>query len=247
MKKDFNKALIHVLPLSIRSLLYKIFLGRDYLPAAGEVDFGNLRRVKPIDSDWGCGRGSPIDRYYIENFLLKNSADIKGRVLDFAGNHYTVQYGGDKVTASDIMNYVKIPTATIVGDLATAEHIPSDRFDCIILTQVLPFVYDIKASVKTLHRILKPGGVVLVTLPGITKINQEDLDIYGDYWRFTRISAQRIFEEEFSKGNVEVESKGNVLVAASFLYGIAKEELTPLELDQRDPDYEVIITVRAVK
>ena len=247
MKKNINKSPISVLPLSIRSLLYKIFLGRDYLPAAGEIYFGNLRRVKPIDPDWGCGRGSPIDRYYIEKFLLKNSADIKGRVLDFAGNHYTIQYGGDKVTASDIMNYVKIPTATIVGDLAKADHIPSDRFDCIILTQVLPFVYDIKAAVKTLYRILKPGGVVLVTLPGIAKINDEDLNIYGDYWRFTRISAARIFEEEFSKENVKVESKGNVLAAASFLFGIAKEELTPAELDHYDSNYEVTVTVRAVK
>jgi len=215
----------------------------DNIPSVGQVNFGDLRRLKPIDADWGFRRGLPVDRYYIENFLAQNAADIKGRVLEFADNSYTLRFGGSKVTASEIMNYDKSPTATFVGDLARADHVPSGSFDGIILTQVLLFIYDIKSAVKTLHRILKPGGVVLATLPGITKICRDS----DDHWRFTALSAKRLFEEEFAKENVKVESQGNVLAAAAFLYGMATEDLTPSELDDHDPDYEVIITVRAVK
>ena len=40
---------------------------------------------------------------------------------------------------------------------------------------------------------------------------------------------------------------GNVLVAISFLHGLAVEELRRTELDYRDPSYEVLLTARAVK
>ena len=38
-----------------------------------------------------------------------------------------------------------------------------------------------------------------------------------------------------------------VLAAAAFLFGLAVEELRPEELDYQDPDYELLIAVRAVK
>ena len=44
-----------------------------------------------------------------------------------------------------------------------------------------------------------------------------------------------------------VESHGNVLAASAFLYGLATSELTRVELDWRDPEYEVLIAVRAVR
>jgi hypothetical protein len=45
---------------------------------------------------------------------------------------------------------------------------------------------------------------------------------------------------------VSVEAYGNVLTAAAFLYGAA-EELKSEELDPRDPDYEQLFALRAVK
>jgi len=68
-----------------------------------------------------------------------------------------------------------------------------------------------------------------------------------DRWRFTTLSAQKLFEEVFSPVNVTVASYGNVLAANAFLHGLAGEELRPQELDHQDPDYELLITVRAIK
>jgi SAM-dependent methyltransferase len=125
--------------------------------------------------------------------------------------------------------------------------VPSNSFDCIVLTQVLPFIFDVQAAVRTLYRILRPGGVVLATVPGISQIVRYDMDRSGDYWRFTSLSARRIFECAFPESDVQVQAKGNVLTAAAFLQGLSSRELRPDELDYHDPDYEVVISVRAVK
>ena len=86
-----------------------------------------------------------------------------------------------------------------------------------------------------------------MTCPGISQISRNDFDRWGDYWRFTALSAQRMLETVFPAANVRVEAYGNVLAATAFLQGLAAQELRPTELDYSDPDYQVLITVRAVK
>jgi SAM-dependent methyltransferase len=211
------------------------------------VDFGSLRRLTPISREVGFDRGLPVDRYYIENFLAHQANDIQGRVLEIGDDSYTRKFGGDRVRARDVLHVVEgNPSATIVGDLTCADHIPSARFDCLILTQTLHLVYDFRLAVRTIYRILKPGGVVLVTFPGISQISN---DQWADswFWSFTTLSAQRIFEEVFPKRNVKVEAFGNVLAAVAFLEGISFDELTKEELNYSDRCYELLITVRAVK
>jgi hypothetical protein len=139
------------------------------------------------------------------------------------------------------------PAATLIGNLETAEGIPREGFDCMILTQTLPFIYEIKAAVSNVYAALRPGGVLLATLSGISQISRYDMERWGDYWRFTNLSARRLFEEVFPPANVTVEAHGNVLAAIAFLHGLASHELSGQELDFHDPDYEVSITVRAVK
>jgi hypothetical protein len=219
----------------------------DGSPSAGSVQFGTLRRVTPVSRMWGFDRGLPIDRYYIENFLARQSRDIRGCALEIEDNTYTRRFGGNRVTRSDILHVVEgNPLATIVGDLTNAPQIPSNAFDCIVLTQTLQLIYDVRAAIHTLHRILKPGGVVLATFPGITQTN--DREWSGEWlWSFTPISGRRLFEEAFLPKNITVDAMGNVLSASAFLYGLAAGELTRVELDFVDRGYEVIITVRAVK
>ena len=205
------------------------------------------RQVKPLSRNWGYDRGQPIDRYYIENFLATNAGYIRGRVLEIGDNSYTRRYGDERVTVSDVLHVFEgNPAATIVGDLAQGDNIPSDAFDCVILTQTLQLIYDVPAAIRTLHRILKPGGVVLATVPSITSIG--DTNWEGTwFWGFTHLSAARLFGETFSGENVTVEHHGNVLSASAFLYGLGSHELSRRELDHRDSHYQVVIAVRAVK
>lgn len=214
--------------------------------------FGRLRRVTPVCRDFGWERGQPLDRYYVEGFLARHADDVRGRVLEIQERPYTVRFGGAQVTQSDVLDVSTTnPEATIVADLTKGAGIPVEAFDCIIITQTLHLLYDLRAALATLHRSLKPGGVLLATFPGISKIcypnPDEPADLWGDCWRFTRYSAHRLFSEFFPKSHVTAEAHGNVLTATAFLHGLTVEEFDPQELDHQDPEYEVLITVRAVK
>ncbi len=220
---------------------------RPTVPAVGEVRFGDLRRLTPISRQWGYDRGVPIDRYYIENFLARHQNDVRGRVLEIGDDAYTRRFGGERVTTIDVLHVSEgAPKATIIADLTRADHIPSDRFDCIVFTQTLQLIFDPCAALATLRRILKPGGVLLATFPGITHI---DYDEWNEswYWSFTARSAQRLFESIFSATGVRIESYGNVLAATAFLQGLAVEELSLEELDARDHAFQVIVSARATK
>lgn len=215
----------------------------------GTVDFGQLRRLKPISGVFGFDRGLPVDRYYIEQFLSENSSDIRGRVLEMGDDSYTRKFGGDRVQHRDVLNVVEgNPSATIVADLTSADHIPADTFDCIILTHTLQMIYDTPAAIRHLHRILKPGGVVLAANPGISRIaRREGIDDWGEYWHFTSQAFNRLFAKEFSSPQVKVKSYGNVVAAVALLHGLASEELTSEELNFVDPNFEVLVTARAAK
>ena len=212
------------------------------------ITFGSLRRVSPISRTFGFDRGQPIDRFYIERFLNAHAMDIRGMVLEVGDNTYALKFGRDRVTKCDVLHVgAGHPGATIVADLTRGDGLPSDAFDCIVLTQTLQFIYDVRAAVRTLHRILKPGGVVLTTVPGISQISRFDMDRWGECWRFTTLSMRRLFEDVFPAAEVSIKAHGNVLTAVALLHGLAVEELRPEELEHRDADYELVITARAVK
>ena len=237
------------LPLGLRSWLGSRIPGLNEGRATRRVRLGGLRRLTPVSRKFGWDRGGlPVDRYYIERFLQDHARDIRGRVLEARDDAYTRRFGGASVTQADVLHPTRDnPRATIVADLTRGETIPDDAFDCVVLTQVLPFISDVQGAVRTLHRILRPGGVALVTVPGISQIIRYDMDRWGDYWRFTTLSIRRVFEHAFPAGEIAVEAHGNVLVATAFLHGLSTRDLHPHELDYRDSDYEVLITVRAVK
>ena len=202
-----------------------------------------LPGLEPVSREFGFDRGKPIDRWYIERFLSQRRADVRGSVLEVAEKTYTDWYGNGDVTHSDVLHHTGNDESTIVGDLTTGEGLPEDAYDCFICTQTLPFIYDVHAAVRGMAKVLKPHGVVLATIPGMSQVSREDKRDWGDWWRFTSQGAERLFSEGF--GEVEVAAHGNVLSAAAFLYAYSAEELTEQELAHRDEDYELLITVRA--
>jgi SAM-dependent methyltransferase len=202
-----------------------------------------LPGLEPVSRQFGFERGKPVDRWYIERFLNAHRADVRGAVLEVAESTYTQWYGEGEVTKSDVLHREGNDDSTIVGDLTTGEGVPQHAYDCFIYTQTLPFIYDVHAAVRGMANVLKPGGVLLATVPGMSQVSRDDKRDWGDWWRFTSQGTQRLFEEAFE--HVETEAHGNVLSAAAFLYAYAAEELAEAELEHRDPDYELLITVRA--
>ena len=212
------------------------------------IRFGSFRQVTPISCRFGFDRGQPIDRYYIEQFLAAYANAIRGCALEIGDDTYSRRFGGSRVTHQEILHLVPgQPGATIIADLAHAPEIPSSYFDCIILTQTIHYIFDLPAAVSTLFRILKPGGTLLVTVPGISQICRDQSDQESDCWRFTASSSTRLFSERFGRENVTVHTYGNVLASIAFLEGLASSDLTRDELDYRDPNYQLTIAVVARK
>lgn len=207
-----------------------------------------LTRLEPVSRIFGFDRGKPVDRWYIERFLAAHAADVRGRVLEVAEPTYTQWYGGDDVTESEVLHAAPgNDQASVVGDLVTGEGLPRDAYDCFVMTQTLHVIYDVAGAARGTREVLAPNGVLLATVPGISQISREDRRDWGDWWRFTADSARRVFGDAYGSDNVEVEAHGNVLSAACFLYGFAAEELSEAELAHQDPDFELLMTIRAVK
>jgi SAM-dependent methyltransferase len=202
--------------------------------------------VKPVSRQFGLDRGTPIDRYYIEKFLKDNESLIQGRVLEIGDNAYTKKYGRN-ITQSDVLNAVPGGGVTIVGDLATGLNIPRSAFDCIILTQTIQCIYDVKSALKHAIGALKPGGTLLLTASGISQISRYDMDRWGEYWRFTDKSLKMLLTEILPDGLMDVRPHGNVAVAKAFLDGLAFDELDRQALDYQDDDYQVVLTAKLQK
>ncbi|MBA2514122.1 MAG: methyltransferase domain-containing protein [Solirubrobacterales bacterium] len=208
----------------------------------------------PISRQYGFDRGVPVDRHYIDAFMRRHGSfpgyatgSIRGRVLEIGGRDYVDRFGAELERVDVLHESDANPEATIVGNLTDPGVLPAEAFDCIVCVQTLHVIYDVPAVLRELHRALRPGGALLATGPGITRSCLPDRDHWGDWWRFTSLSLERLVREAFPGGQVHVEAYGNVLAAVAFLHGLAAEELRPHELEVRDPDFEVIVAARAVK
>ena len=206
---------------------------------------GMLHRAEPF-SEWSRSRGTPIDRVYIEEFLAANRAAIRGRVLEVQDAQYTDRFGTG-VTHSEVLDIDSSNAqATVIGDLAAADGLPVTGIDCFILTQTLQYVSDPRQAIVNCHSLLRPGGVLLATVPTITRIDsgyEENID----RWRFTARACEDLFGAVFGESNTTVAAHGNLLAAVAFLAGLAAEEFAVADLSRNVPEYQMVVTIRAEK
>jgi SAM-dependent methyltransferase len=242
---------------SVRCRLGRTFRSRFYRaskslwgqwpPPPGRVRFGDFGSVTPVSLDFGFDRGRPIDRYYIEGFLDRHARDIAGRVLEIGDATYCRRFGGPRVVHQDVLDISpNNPAATITGDLSKPGVLPSASFDCLVIAQTLHLIYDMRTAILEMHQALKPGGVVLLTVPGISQIDRRTWASTW-FWSLTQWSADRLFSSVFGAENVHIECYGNVFAATAFLQGLAVEEVETAKLGITDEAYPVIVAVRAQK
>lgn len=212
------------------------------------VAMGDLDRVTPLSEVWGLDRGRPIDRYYIETFLARHAEDVRGAVLEVKDPGYTVQFGGDRVTSSDVVDIDRAnPHATIVGDLTDDETLPPGRFDCVILTQTLNAIYGAGDALATCWRSLAPGGVLLCTVSTVNRVSCEPGGEDNDYWRFTPEALRLLIERHCPGAMFTIEPLGNVFACTAFLYGLAIHEVPLQMLEATDSRFPLITAARIVK
>lgn len=201
----------------------------------------------PVSRVFGFDRGTPVDRYYIERFLNCQQALVRGNVMEISESTYTQRFASGPVVPWVLLYQGDAAHGRVIGDLAKLETLPAASMDTFICTQTLNFIYDVHAAVRGLHHVLKPGGTALVTVAGLVQVSRFDAERWGDFWRFTPSSAQRMFAEVFGAGNIGVQVFGNSYAAACLMKGFATEECDKQLLDQSDADYPVVIAISARK
>jgi SAM-dependent methyltransferase len=199
-----------------------------------------------VSEQFGYDRGKPVDRRYIEQFLEQNRSDIAGRVLEIGDNAYTKQFGANGCHSEVFNRFADVEGTTYSGDLAGDHNLPADHLDCIIFTQTLHLIYDMPLAVETLWRALRPGGILLITVPWISPIDNGDWGATW-YWSLSPAALRRLLGLRFGEENLAVRSFGNALAASAFLYGLAEHEIPARHLDYHDPNCPVIVAARAKK
>ena len=202
--------------------------------------------VNPISRVFGSERGKAVDRFYIEKFLEENSSDIKGTCMEIGADTYIRRFGGNRVTESIILHVEGYGNAK-KGNFETGEGLCEEMVDCLICTQTLQYIYDVRAAIKNIYTILKPNGVALITVPGIKSLCLFDEDNWGEKWSFTEKSMVSLCKELGDYVRFSVLSHGNVKIATAYLYGICCEDLDELDFSYDDRQFPFLITVRIEK
>ncbi len=200
--------------------------------------WGNLRRVTPISARYGFDRGTPIDRYYVDKFFTAHRDAITGRVIEIQTRDHIRRYGSG-IVAADTLDIDPSFQPTHCCDLAHADRVPSGSYDCFLLPNTLCFLRNLDASLREARRIVRPGGIILATVPGFVPLTAD----VEDYWHASAAGWRVVAARVWPDCDTTVESHGNCLAAAAAMYGIAVEELTAAELDVHDPRYPVLVTI----
>ena len=213
-----------------------------------EINLFSEFKNNPISRTFGGERGKPVDRVYIEYFLQQNCIDIHGTVMEIESDDYIKRFGGDRVLKKIILHVKGWGGKNVIkGNFETGEGLYEHMVDCLICTQTLQYIYDLKKALHNIYKILKPDGVALITVPGIKPLSQFHEENWGEYWSFTKKSVKNLCVHEFGEEHVEVKTYGNVKTSAAFLYGLCKEDLKETDFDYNDEQFPFLITARVVK
>jgi SAM-dependent methyltransferase len=203
----------------------------------------SLRRTRPVSDDWGFDRGTPIDRFYFDEFLHEHRGDVRGDVLELKDARYATRLGEERLNRVHVLDLDDSnPAATVIADLAEQDSLPAEAYDCVLLMQTLQVIRPPEVALANVWRSLKPGGALLLTVPSVSK-----LDVVRDLWRFTPAGIEDLVSATCPSGEADVRGYGNVLACSAFLYGLAAEELRRGDLRRHDPDFPVVVCARVVK
>jgi hypothetical protein len=201
----------------------------------------------PVSECFGIDRGTPVDRVYIGAFLERHRSDIRSSILEVAEDRYASALRVDTPCPVDVLDIdPSNDRATVVGDLSRPNSLPFDRYECAIITQTLQYVEHPDIAISNLRRCLSPHGVLLVTMPAITRVDP-GAGRPADRWRVTAEGLRTLLAKAFGAANVQCENVGRVDTAAAFLYGLAAEEIGLLPGTLHTSDYPVVVCGRAVR
>jgi glycosyltransferase involved in cell wall biosynthesis len=222
------------------------------LPLIRQLRCLQFRRLQPMGH--GRQRGTPIVRYYWEDFLQRQRADIRGTAVEIGTTATIRRLGGLALWCADAIDVsAHSPEITVVADLSRADHVPSDRYDCFVNQFTMHLICDVEAALYHAIRILKPGGTLLINFPCVDYYFPRGLDMgTGEplfvYWWFTPIQVENLLRQAgLRESDYILDVYGNLFSRLAYQMNLPSEELTRHELNYTDPGHPLLICVRVVK
>jgi SAM-dependent methyltransferase len=166
---------------------------------------------------YGLDRGTPIDRALIDRYLRSVSPFVHGHALEVERDRYATKLGATSVDIVDIDG--TNPFANVVVDLCDDGSLPSGRYDVVILTQTLQYLRRPDAALRNAARALRPGGLLLVTVPVTSRIDP----VAGsddDFWRWTPAGLSTLLQTVVPEARIEIVGLGGVVATVGFTLGL---------------------------
>lgn len=139
--------------------------------------------------------------------LRRRLPTLGGLVLDVGGGRRTLHDDAwPEGTRRLRLDVVPLHEPDVVADVVRLPFVDA-TFDSVLLSQVLEHLPEPHAAVREIHRVLKPGGVLIGTVPFV-------FPIHADPWDFHRYTAAALERILVPFGAVEIEPYGNALGGA---------------------------------
>lgn len=108
-----------------------------------------------------------------------------------------------------------------VDVVGTAEELPfpDASFDCVLSSQVLEHVVDPRIVLQEMHRVLRPGGLALLSTHGVVRYHATPDRRPDDYRRWTHAGLAVEFELAGAWSSIDVRPNGGAAGALAFLVG----------------------------
>lgn len=146
---------------------------------------------------------SDLDKKYfkllredVSNFMRESGStyDREGSmVLDIAPQDHEGAAPHFSKSSIETLDISPDSGATYIADLCEKNDsiIPSDRFDVVVCTEVLEHTLQPFHAVDEIKRVLKPGGIALISVPYNFRIHGP----LPDCWRFTEHGLRALFKD----------------------------------------------------
>jgi len=124
----------------------------------------------------------------------------------------TLYHGLDRFPLSD--------EVSLVGDIQNLAMISSESYDSVVCLEVLEHVPEPAAALAEIARILRPGGILVLSVPHLSRLHEVPLDFY----RYTEYGLRHLLNK-YGLEVIEIQDRGGLFTflghqASTFLLGV---------------------------
>ena len=149
-------------------------------------------------------------------WIAGQSQHVRGRLLDSGcGNQPFRDWYSPLVDEVICLDAAPLPGVDVIG---FADRLPfaDQSFDTLLVTEVLEHVGDAEVAVAEIHRVLRPGGCALITVPYLYPTHEAPYD----FRRFTHFGLGGILERHGLEV-VTLDAKGGGVLLVAHLFVLA--------------------------